>query len=113
MEINRIPAPIPFAAAKAYAASKPNRTASRVDQMVGQPATPSEPVDRVDIASRNAMRERVKDLVAAKVDVKPFSENRAATQPARDPNVLQMYRHPADKNAAAVAYRGNTLDVQG
>lgn len=111
MEINRIPAPIPFAAAKAYAASKPNRPTARVDQMVGQPAPSSDPVDRVDIASRNAMRERVKDLVAAKVDVKPFSDS-GATQPARDPSVLQLYRHPADKNAAAVTYRGNTLDVQ-
>jgi hypothetical protein len=71
-------------------------------------------VDRVDVSSpvRAAMRERVDRIVAAKVEVAPFTE--LATRPAAaDPNVLPMYRHPADKNAAAVRLQGNVLDVQG
>lgn len=111
MELPNIPAPIPFAAAKAYAASMP-RPAPRVDQMVGQPAARAQQPDQVSLRAHDAVRERLQDLVAAKVSVKPFSDSPQPKQPARDPNILPMYRHPADKNAAAVAYQGNRLDVE-
>ncbi|MFZ4575150.1 MAG: hypothetical protein ACOYN0_12180 [Phycisphaerales bacterium] len=111
MEIPPIQSPIPFAAAKAYAASMP-RPAPRVDQMVGQPAARTQSPDRVDLRAHDAVRAKVQDLVAAKVNVKPFADSReAATQP-RDAASLPMYRHPADKNAAAVRLQGNRLDVE-
>lgn len=57
------------------------------------------------------MRDRVDRIVAANVEVAPFTELPAKPAPS-DPNVYPMYRHPAEKNAAAVRLQGNTLDVQ-
>ncbi|MFN7337948.1 MAG: hypothetical protein ACK5SZ_02240 [bacterium] len=110
MDINRITAPIPFAAAKAYGVASRPVTPARVDRVAGMDAATVRGTDQVNIQAKDAMRARVANLVAAKVEERPF----AAEQPApRDPSVLQFYRHPADRNAAAVQMQGNRVDVTG
>lgn len=98
------PAPIPFAAAaRAYrvqpgrAALAPNRSDAVIDKVELSRARPAN-IDR---------------LIAARVDVAP--EFAAATPTPRNNGApLQMYRHPADKNAAATAVdAGRRIDVTG
>jgi hypothetical protein len=110
MDINRIPAPIPFAAAKAYGVSARPVAQARIDRVVGMDTATVRGADQVNIQAKDAMRSRVANLVAAQVQERPFAAEQSA---ARDPSVLQFYRHPADRNAAAVQMQGNRVDVTG
>lgn len=110
MDINRIPAPIPFAAAQAYGVASRPQAAARVDRVAGMDAATVRGTDQVNIQAKDAMRARVANLVAAKVDERPFAAEPSAP---RDASVLQFYRHPADRNAAAVQLQGNRVDVTG
>ncbi|CAG0968997.1 hypothetical protein PHYC_01138 [Phycisphaerales bacterium] len=111
MDAPQIPAPIPFAAARAYGlnvtpreapAARTAARAARVD-------------DRVELTAHSpqagAMRERVSGLVGAKV---PGGVDFLASGSAPSSGALPMYRHPADKNAAATGVDlGRRLDLQG
>lgn len=113
MDAGSFPTPIPFAAARAYAASQPVRTQSaftarsEVQTPAGRVAAGI--VDQVELRSR-VSAEKIKGLVAARVELAPeFAPD--AARPARA-DALQMYRHPADRNAAATGVRlGASLDV--
>ena len=53
-------------------------------------------------------------LVMAGSSVHPADARRSASPPAPAAAAFPMYRHPADKNAAATAINaGKTIDIQG
>lgn len=111
MDASQIPSPIPFAAARAYGLSMTSRPS-------GLPATVSRAArvdDQVELTARSpraeSMRERVSTLVAARV---PGGVDFMAGGLAPTGGSIPMYRHPADKNAAATAVDlGRQLDIQG
>ncbi|MFM9997119.1 MAG: hypothetical protein ACKVU4_15125 [Phycisphaerales bacterium] len=93
--------PIPFHVAQAYAVN----TASRPARVAVAPA------GRAGGAEPARMPARVDRLVAAVV---PGRVDFYAGEPVPSASAIPMYRHPADKNAAAVSvHAGRVLDVRG
>jgi hypothetical protein len=92
--------------ARAYAPAAPaQRTFAETTTASGLTVRASG--DSVDLRPRAA---GVNRLVAAKVNVPPSF----TPQPASPSNGLPLYRHPADKNAAATGVRlGASLDLNG
>lgn len=103
MKIDSTSGSIPFHIAKAYGLKATTPTRSP------QPVTPVEPVRRDDDQAgklSEAGRRLVGGVVPGKID---FS----GSQPAPSAG-LSIYRHPADKNAAATGVSvGRSLDVSG
>jgi hypothetical protein len=108
MDASQIPAVLPFSAARAYGV-RPG----------AMPVTPSAPVDaltrqvkdRADLSGRAISREKIDAIVAATVE---RDADFAPGPVARTADTIPMYRHPADRNAAAVGVDvGRRLDVQG
>lgn len=96
----------PSAAARAYGVAMPKTSPALRAQ-----AANSTPDTARDSARDPANDARVRSLVAARV---PGRVDFDAPAPHRSAGTLQMYRHPADKNAAAVAVDlGTRLDVRG
>jgi hypothetical protein len=89
MDASGIPPTYPFHLAKAYSAAMP---AARTPAM-----SAAKSVDSVEISKPRAAG--VGGLVAGKVALAP----NFAAAPTPDSGPLQMYRHPADKNAAATS----------
>jgi hypothetical protein len=106
-----IPPTYPFHLAKAYAASAPVRPAP--SQQVANGVTVRASGDSVQIsASRPAeMAAKLNRLAAAKVvKAADFAAPQAAAPQAAG-GALPMYRHPADKNAAATGVQaGRVID---
>jgi len=103
--VTSAPAPIPFHAARAYGLRAGPEAAStrRADVQ-----------DTVELTSKSAMaeamRDRVAPLIAARVD-QPVEFAGGPVAPKS--GALQMYRHPADKNAAATGVDlGRRLDLR-
>jgi hypothetical protein len=109
-----------FSIARAYAqyAAKPAAGASEqfarsepikiVDAVRAPDTVEARPEGRID-------RSKINRLVAAKVDVTPDIADAVArsSMPAAAAGAYAMYRHPADRNAAATALNaGRVLDVQ-
>lgn len=103
--------PIPFEAARAYGlrpASRPSPDAKPADA----PAR-TDMADRVDLSAASPRPEKINSLIAARVDVRVDFTPATSSRPAAD-GPLQLYRHPADKNAAATGVdAGRTIDVRG
>jgi hypothetical protein len=98
MDASGIPPTYPFHLAKAYSAAMPGARSAA--------AGAAKSVDSVEISKPRAAG--VGGLVAGKVAVKPDF----AAAPAPDSGALQMYRHPADKNAAATGVSlGRAVDL--
>jgi hypothetical protein len=96
MDAQGIPPTFPFHVAKAYApqAQRPAKTPSIDKQEITKPRTQS-----------------VNTLVAGKVSTAP---NFAAPPAPKNSDSLPLYRHPADKNAAATGVSlGRSVDVNG
>lgn len=99
MDAGNLPPSIPFHVARAYgpqaaAAARPAEAVRRVAEQA--------PVQKLEPVSR---------LVAATV---PGRVDFRSDAPQPGAAVIQMYRHPADKNQAATAIQlGRSLDVSG
>ncbi|GJQ29236.1 MAG: hypothetical protein HBSAPP03_11200 [Phycisphaerae bacterium] len=113
MDATPIPPTIPFRVAQAYGVRPAAAPASfpthpdRVARVTAQDTV----VLTAQSPEASAMRERVRPLVAAKV---PQGVDFVAQGVASTPGTISMYRHPADKNAAATGVgAGRTLDVRG
>lgn len=95
----------PFHIARAYGVRAPEAT---------REISPTRPVEsRTPEESRNTLPSAAQRLVAGVVagGIEFGGETARPSAPAPS---LQMYRHPADKNAAATAVRvGRSLDVTG
>lgn len=107
-----------FSFARAYEAY--GRTAPVASSATGgtKPIALVQPVARVDqVQTRTTEnREKIGRLVAARVPMTPdIAEAVAASSaPAVARGALPLYRHPADKNAAATSVTaGRVLDVRG
>lgn len=96
---------MPFHVARAYGATRPNLA----------PITPVTPVDRqapTQTSGTSTTQANTARLIAARVPGGIDFTSDVAT-PTRGES-LAMYRHPADKNAAAVNVQaGRLLDVKG
>jgi hypothetical protein len=100
MDARGIPPTYPFHMAKAYAAAMP---AARPVPSRGAPVG----VDSVELSKPRAAS--IGGLVAGKVAVTP---NFAAPPAPSNSDALPMYRHPADKNAAATSVSlGRAVDL--
>lgn len=118
MQINAsnssIPATIPFHVAKAYGVT-PAAQVSRINApgSVG-PANASQNVQKTeaaDSAQTSGLSAAGQRLVAAVV---PGRVDFSGAEPTQSQPTLAMYRHPADKNAAATGVAvGRKLDVAG
>lgn len=117
MDSAPIPPPISFALHQAYSGSQPGapvRVAYGADARSGV-QTPGgsivSPViaDRVELsAPLGAARKLVAGTVPGKADFSPGPAG------ARADGVIPMYRHPADRNAAATGVSvGRSLDISG
>lgn len=95
-------APIPFHIAKAYGVARP--ASIRV--------APARELERVDAVNQAPARKpEVARLVAARV---PGGIDFTADEPRPSRETIAMYRHPADRNAAATGVQaGRLLDVDG
>ncbi|MCC6321453.1 MAG: hypothetical protein IT438_08485 [Phycisphaerales bacterium] len=94
----------PFHIARAYGVNPAARAA---------PSAPAQPIEKVAGSEQSRSPSAAQALVAAVVPGGVnFREDGSAAQPSAP--VIQMYRHPADKNAAATAVQvGRRLDVKG
>lgn len=98
MDARGIPPTYSFHLAKAYA---PARQAQP-----SKAAAPSPSIDSVELSKPRS--KSVSGLVGAKVNVAP---DFTPTTQAAAPDALPMYRHPADKNAAATGVSlGRAID---
>lgn len=89
--------PIPFRVAQAYGASRPGRVSVAPPVRAGDDGSVRTP-------------SRTDRLVAAVV---PGRVDFSAGQPVQSGPAIPMYRHPADRNAAAVSvHAGRVLDVR-
>ena len=101
MDARGIPPTYPFHLAKAYSPAKP--------QTHPAPGPRVASGDTVEVSGKRP--NSVNSLVAGKVAVAP---NFAPAPAPANSDALPMYRHPADKNAAATDLSlGRGLDVQG
>lgn len=112
MDATPIQSPIPFRLAQAYGVQSPSRSAATPQQAANVAKVNAQ--DKVELTANSvtasAMRARVENLVAARVQggVDFLAQGVKST-----PGTLSMYRHPADKNAAATGVDvGRSLDVQ-
>jgi hypothetical protein len=115
MDAAPLPPSIPFPRAEGAGAPPPTRTPHRPDPPASLGASRAARVsDHVDLSphapTAHAMRRQALALVAARVgrgvDFLP------SAVPAT-PGAIGLYRHPADKNAAATGvHAGRVLDVQ-
>lgn len=79
-----------------------------------QQVRPVEPARQIDRPERAQRIDKTSRLVAGIVDGRVGFDRHGSPQPVRDTSSLAMYRHPADKNAAATAvHAGRSLDVTG
>jgi len=112
MEPGDIPPTLPFHLARAYAAGSgvSPRSFSRPEARgSGTRAGPANSIDSVELSS---MRPGINRLVAAKVPGLADFAPPAASSP--DGSSFPMYRHPADKNAAATGVSvGKFIDLNG
>lgn len=98
MDASGIPPTYPFHLAKAYSAATPSARSAAPGN--------GKSVDTVEISKPRAAG--IGGLVAGKVAVKP----NFAAGPAAESGALPMYRHPADKNAAATGVSlGRAVDL--
>lgn len=114
------PGSLPLRLAQAYGVPPPQRLAPAQPPAAGKPASPAQPAKRTQAVAgaRIATPEipadtsrRLSALVAARVGGQ--IDFTAAGQPVAA-GALPLYRHPADKNAAATAVSaGRSLDVTG
>lgn len=111
MNINpSVPSTIPFHVAKAYGI-KPVAQVSRQTQGMTQTAGTSQVSAGGSIDQSKKLSVAGQSLVAAVV---PGRVDFSGEEPRQVGGALQMYRHPADKNAAATAVNvGRRIDVSG
>lgn len=115
MQINAtntsVPATIPFRLAQAYGV-KPNAQVSRSAAATpGAVPITQTPAAQVSPQASSELSAAGKRLVAGVV---PGRVDFSGAQPVQSQPALQMYRHPADKNAAATGVAvGRKLDVAG
>ncbi len=96
MDAHGIPPTYPFHIAKAYAPQ-------------ARPAAKTPSIDVVELAKPRS--QAIGGLVAGKVSTAP---NFAAPPAPKNSDTLPLYRHPADKNAAATGVSlGRSVDVNG
>ena len=115
MQINAsntsVPATIPFRLAQAYGVKSPAQVSR-----VAAPAAGAAPITQPGTAQESArpsseLSSAGKRLVAGVV---PGRVDFSGDQPVQSQPALQMYRHPADKNAAATGVAvGRKLDING
>ena len=115
MQINAsntsVPATIPFRLAQAYGI-KPNAQVSRIaTTKSGAAPITQTPAAQESARASSELSDAGKRLVAGVV---PGRVDFSGTEPVQSQPSLQMYRHPADKNAAATGVAvGRKLDVAG
>lgn len=107
----------PFHISKAYGVANPQRVAPSSQTPAAFPIRPAVRTDQVDASTARAAvaKQRISTLVAARVSELPDAPAPApaAASTART-GAFPMYRHPADKNAAATAVNaGRVIDVNG
>jgi hypothetical protein len=116
MDAASSPLIFPIAAARAYGVRPAPVAQAR------PPASPLAPAasisradavrDQTDLSSAAARRQRLARVIAASVEQQP--EFQPDVRPEPGASALPFYRHPADKNAAAVSINaGRSLDIQG
>lgn len=128
--MDQIPASIPFHVARAYGLGQ--RPASQIE---AKPTATTRPAFNIDApvvqpsarpTTQPTKSSKVAKLVAASVpgsirfdatnSVDTFTKANPTSKPASAaaPESFQLYRHPADKNAAATAVNaGRSIDLQG
>lgn len=95
---------LPFHIARAYGVS------ARPGSVQPQPPAP-QPVQRAEMSREDAAREKLARLIAARV---PGGIDFSSQEPLPTGSTLPMYRHPADRNAAATGViAGRVIDVVG
>lgn len=112
MDANQIPSSIPFRVAQAYGvpASRQATRAGDADRIARTNAQ-----DKIELATTSpqgeSMRARVQPLIAARVE---GGVDFIAQGVKPSPGTISLYRHPADKNAAATGVDvGRSIDVRG
>ena len=109
MDPGHIPPTLPFHLARAYAAGSGKSARSLPQSALGDLGGRTDAVDSVELSSG---RRGISRLVAAKVPGLADFAPPAASSP--DGSVFPMYRHPADKNAAATGVSmGKLIDLNG
>ncbi len=114
MDAASTPPTFPFHIARAYGASAtaPSPARTPISTIIAEGLTIRPSGDSVQLTTRpNVDRAQVDRLVAARVNQRAeFAPSTAGTTPG----ALPMYRHPADRNAAATNIRaGSLVDVEG
>ena len=95
---------IPFHIARAYG------VAPRPASPAAQPA-PTKRVSKPEMSREDAAREKLARLIAARV---PGGIDFTNDEPVPSAGAIPMYRHPADRNAAATGVvAGRVIDVVG
>jgi hypothetical protein len=108
----------PYHISKAYGVASPSRVAPSSQSQAVFPIRPTTRTDSVDASTTRAAaaKQRISTLVAARVTELPETGTTAQAPAATQARAgaFPMYRHPADKNAAATAVNaGRVLDVNG
>lgn len=99
---------VPHHVAKAYGINAPTRV-----QAAPKPQQ-TDAAQHIDRPQRAQRIDKTSRLVAGIVDGRVGFDDQGSPQPVRDTTSLALYRHPADKNAAATAvHAGRSLDVTG
>ncbi len=100
---------IPFHAARAYGIQRPATVAPVKQAPTPESTSPAATIGSTDVAQTTpGVASR---LVAGVV---PGSIDFSGSEPTPKNDALPFYRHPADRNAAAVAIQlGRSLDVSG
>ncbi|MCE7973755.1 MAG: hypothetical protein DYG92_05410 [Leptolyngbya sp. PLA1] len=106
----------PIAAARAYGVRPAQGAQARPPASQVAPAAATARSDAVrdhaDLSSSAARRQKLARVIAASVDKQPDFQPDVRPEPGAA--ALPFYRHPADKNAAAVSIdAGRSLDIQG
>ena len=92
---------IPFHVARAYGVGARTPTPAVETQRVSQP----------EMSREDAAREKLARLIAARV---PGGIDFSSDEPMPSESAIPMYRHPADRNAAATGVvAGRVIDVVG
>ncbi|HYE61703.1 MAG TPA: hypothetical protein VD997_06880 [Phycisphaerales bacterium] len=108
MDASPTPPSLPFHIARAYAPSTPVRPAPAAPITTASGVTVRPSGDSVQLSGHRPqpLQQNVARLAAAKVQQTPDF-----VAPAPTPGTLPMYRHPADKNAAATGVQvGRVID---
>jgi len=116
----------PFHLARAYGADIAGRVGPQSPVQKTQPASPPQPApsqthtprarrpDRPDAIESIALRQRAPAMRRLIAGVVPGGVDFSGDAPRPSGNAIPLYRHPADRNAAATTLNaGRMIDIEG